>query len=122
MEVRCEQFVIILMLGFWSWSLVQFVLVVTGTTKARTKMTEIYGSQGGSPVMASYQVFYEINGLNVQKSLLVKHIFLQVIEEEIEMSAWEAFWSNPEVWSIMTTIILQVLRHLFIFEKNLISN
>jgi len=24
------------------------------------------------------------------------------------MSAWEAFWSNPEVWSIMTTIILQV--------------
>ena len=69
MEVRCEQFVIILMLGFWSWSLVQFVLVVTGTTKARTKMTEIYGSQGGSPVMASNLVFYEINGLNVQNSL-----------------------------------------------------
>ena len=23
------------------------------------------------------------------------------------MSAWEAFWSNPEVWSIMTTIVLQ---------------
>ena len=41
------------MLGFWSWSLVQFVLVVTGTTKARTKMTEIFGSQGGSPVMVS---------------------------------------------------------------------
>ena len=51
--MRCEQFVIILMLGFWSWSLVQFVLVVTGTTKARTKMTEIFGSQGGSPVMVS---------------------------------------------------------------------
>ena len=49
--MRCEQFVIILMLGFWSWSLVQFVLVVSGTTKARTKMTEIFGSQGGLPVM-----------------------------------------------------------------------
>ena len=51
MEVRCELSVILIMLGFWSWSLVQFILVVTGTTKARTKMTEIYGSQGGSPVM-----------------------------------------------------------------------
>jgi len=51
MEVRCELRVILIMLGFWSWSLIQFILVVTGTTKARTKMTEIYGSQGGSPVM-----------------------------------------------------------------------
>ena len=54
MEVRCELSVILIMLGFWSWSLVQFILVVTGTTKARTKMTEIYGSQGGSPVMVGH--------------------------------------------------------------------
>ena len=54
MEVRCELRVILIMLGFWSWSLIQFILVVTGTTKARTKMTEIYGSQGGSPVMVRY--------------------------------------------------------------------
>ena len=84
------------MLGFWSWSLVQFVLVVSGTTKARTKMTEIFGSQGGSPVMVSN---LEVNTPTIA--------YFQVIEEEVEMSAWEAFWSNPEVWSIMTTMILQ---------------
>merc|ERR1711953_1599366 len=87
------------MLGFWSWSLVQFILVVTGTTKARTKMTEIYGSQGGSPVM--------------------------VIEEEVEMTAWESFWSNPEVWSILTTVVLQdgpflSMRMYIIFGRNVV--
>ncbi|CBY31384.1 unnamed protein product [Oikopleura dioica] len=99
MEVRCELNVILIMLGFWSWSLVQFILVVTGTTKARTKMTEIYGSQGGSPVM--------------------------VIEEEVEMTAWESFWSNPEVWSILTTVVLQdgpflSMRMYIIFGRNVI--
>ena len=63
MEVRCEVSVILIMLGLWSWSLVQFILVVTGTTKARTKMTEIYGSQGGSPVMVNhiFNLSFEIN-------------------------------------------------------------
>ena len=59
MEVRCEVSVILIMLGLWSWSLVQFILVVTGTTKARTKMTEIYGSQGGSPVMVRHESFVD---------------------------------------------------------------
>ncbi|CAG5104840.1 Oidioi.mRNA.OKI2018_I69.chr1.g1592.t1.cds [Oikopleura dioica] len=99
MEVRCEVSVILIMLGLWSWSLVQFILVVTGTTKARTKMTEIYGSQGGSPVM--------------------------VIEEEVEMTAWESFWSNPEVWSILTTVVLQdgpflSMRMYIIFGRNVV--
>ena len=35
------------------------------------------------------------------------NLIFKVIEEEVEMSAWEAFWSNPEVWSIMTTMVLQ---------------
>ena len=35
------------------------------------------------------------------------------------MTAWEAFWANPEVWSILTTVVLQVI--LFLGKiKNLI--
>ena len=57
--------VILIMLGLWTWSLVQFILVVAGTSKTKTKISEIYGSESGSPVFGSRTVSAPALGISV---------------------------------------------------------
>lgn len=70
--IKCEFSLLALILLFWSWSTLQFVLVLTGNTKPTTRQVPIYDSKHASPIMW--------------------------IEEEIERPSWEKFvFKNQDV-------------------------
>lgn len=54
MAVRCDQVLIILIMAFWSWSTLQFCLVLTAAKSRKTRAVGIYSddnaSQSRSPV------------------------------------------------------------------------
>ncbi|XP_039250310.1 transmembrane protein 26-like [Styela clava] len=82
-EVRCDRTLLIVIMAFWSWSTLQFSLVLTATKARRTRAVGIYEGEdeNDSPVV--------------------------VVEEADRPSACVAFLKNMEVWGIFSTLILQ---------------
>ncbi|XP_078489939.1 transmembrane protein 26-like [Ciona intestinalis] len=82
--VRCDRLLIIFIMAFWSWSTLQFTFVLTAAKARRTRAVGIYDGDSGmnSPVVV-------------------------VEESENEKSAFRKFFTNIEVWGILSTLILQ---------------
>ena len=63
MAVRCDRILIILIMAFWSWSTLQFCLVLTAAKSRKTRPVGIYSdetsSQNLSPLAVVDQEFQE---------------------------------------------------------------
>ncbi|CAK8690550.1 unnamed protein product [Clavelina lepadiformis] len=85
--VRCDKVLVICIMAFWSWSTLQFTLVLTAAKARRTRAVGLYsGAEDTSRVPSP----------------------IVVVEEEVEKEgACRKFWTNVEVWGILSTLILQ---------------
>ena len=100
LEIMCSDILLLMILGIWSWSTLQFFLVLTSKGRPTTRQVPIFDSKHASPIMW--------------------------IEEEIEMHPCVKFWLNPEVWSICSSLCMQdmpflSMRLYVIFGKNVTS-
>jgi len=90
--VRCDDILIILIMAIWSWSTLQFTLVLTASQGGRrTRTIGVYDNEHEE---------LDADGVPIEVGHTVEEI------DEPDGKCWE-FFSNTEVWGILSTLLLQ---------------
>jgi len=91
-SVRCDQTLIVLIMGLWSWSTVQFTMVLTASKARRPRAVGIFEDD-----LEIEEDDEEDGGVSSP----------YVLEDTKNQSRCMGFFTNMEVWGISSTLILQ---------------
>jgi len=91
-SVRCDKILIIIIMALWSWSTLQFTMVLTASKARRPRAVGVYEDE---------MDFEEEESEDFEEE------FPYELEDTKQQGKCMKFFTNVEVWGISTTLILQ---------------